>query len=439
LLTAELLQPGRKHHGRGELFEYDLYCSTLTVTRPNGTSLFIERLVAEPWRYPVRQVGVMGKFDVFANVIVVTPTWHAGRIFDQIAPCRDMRGECIAGASHLPNDAGLVYKVLGMETEPVKSRVRAFWDLVRREVVGVPATAARLWGVTGDLFHRVQELKTGLLAATARFGAYSAVIVPPGMSLALVPATPADGNASLQQQLDHVGVVASLAACDPAGGGAHIGAVHAQPDAPGHVGNVLLAQVVVGIGGAGLGAVAERVDGGGKRADVDVDDARVCIQHLPGVAHGPPLKTSAASGAWMLVLLQAPRSYPTYCADNQRGGAGSRTYRAEHRRSPDSGWSDCRVAQAQLRDGILPQGACGSTGKLICRMRRGEVRWRATGAVRSQLRPQGKYWAGRTGLRMRMSWPGRTGLRMRMSLTGRTRRTTGDVLGGPDLGNSATG
>jgi urease accessory protein len=37
LLTAELVQPGRKHHGGGELFEYDLYSSTLTASRLDGT------------------------------------------------------------------------------------------------------------------------------------------------------------------------------------------------------------------------------------------------------------------------------------------------------------------------------------------------------------------------------------------------------------------
>ena len=52
----------------------------------------------------------------------------------------------MAGASHLPNDAGLVYKVLGMETEPVKAKVRAFWELVREEVAGAPAPASRPWG-----------------------------------------------------------------------------------------------------------------------------------------------------------------------------------------------------------------------------------------------------------------------------------------------------
>ena len=72
---------------------------------------------------------MMGQFDVFANII----------------PGIDDAG-CMAGASRLPNDAGLVYKVLGTETQPVKAEVLAFWDLVRREVVGVPAPAPRPWG-----------------------------------------------------------------------------------------------------------------------------------------------------------------------------------------------------------------------------------------------------------------------------------------------------
>jgi urease accessory protein len=146
LLSAELLQPGRKHHGSGELFEFDLYSSTLTASRPDGTPLFTEKLVAEPWRHPVRQTGVMGKFDVFANVTLITPRRHADQIFDQIVPGADTSTDCVAGASRLPNEAGLVYKVLGMETEPVKAKVRAFWDLVRQQVLGAPIPTARPWG-----------------------------------------------------------------------------------------------------------------------------------------------------------------------------------------------------------------------------------------------------------------------------------------------------
>jgi urease accessory protein len=146
LLSAEILLPGRKHHGLGEVFEYDLYSSTVTATRPAGTPLFTEKLVAEPWRHPVRQAGVMGKFDVMANVTLVTPRQHAERIFERVVPGVD--AECMAGASRLPNDAGLAYKVIGTETEPVRSRVRAFWDLVRQEVAGARIPPPRLWGLS---------------------------------------------------------------------------------------------------------------------------------------------------------------------------------------------------------------------------------------------------------------------------------------------------
>jgi urease accessory protein len=146
LLSAELLQPGRKYHGAGELFEFDLYSSTLTASRPDGTALFTEKLVAEPWRDPVRRAGVMGKFDVFANVTLITPRLSADPIFEQLTPGTDASTGCVAGASRLPNDAGLVYKVLGMETEPVKEKVREFWNLVRQQVLGARVPSARPWG-----------------------------------------------------------------------------------------------------------------------------------------------------------------------------------------------------------------------------------------------------------------------------------------------------
>lgn len=144
LLSAEILLPGRKYHGdRGELFEYDLYSSAVTAARPDGRPLFSEKLTAEPWRHPARRAGVMGKFDVFANVTLMTPRHHADRIFEQIVPGAD--ADCMAGACRLPHDAGLSYKVIGTQTEPVKSKVRAFWELVRREVAGTAIPAARLW------------------------------------------------------------------------------------------------------------------------------------------------------------------------------------------------------------------------------------------------------------------------------------------------------
>ncbi|MFF7190410.1 urease accessory protein UreD [Streptomyces sp. NPDC008222] len=146
LVFAEVLQSGRAHHGRGEMFEFDLYSSTVTASRPDGTPLFTEKLIAEPGRQPVRQAGVMGPFNVLANVIVLTPPSHTQAIYEQVVPGADPDAGCMSGASLLPNEAGLAYKVIGMEIEPVKVKVRDFWALVRHEVTGASTATARPWG-----------------------------------------------------------------------------------------------------------------------------------------------------------------------------------------------------------------------------------------------------------------------------------------------------
>jgi urease accessory protein len=145
VLMAEVLAPGRKHHGNGELFEYDLYSSALTIARPDYQALCAERLVSEPRRYPVRQVGVLGEFDVLASVTLAAPPRVADAVLDHVDATIDASAGCMAGASRLPNDAGLVYKVLGKETEPVTAKVREFWGLVRHEALGAAIPGPRPW------------------------------------------------------------------------------------------------------------------------------------------------------------------------------------------------------------------------------------------------------------------------------------------------------
>lgn len=146
LLTAELIAPGRKYHGSGELFEYDLFSSALTLQRPDGSALCADKLVSEPWRDPVRRAGVMGGFDVLANVTLAAPHELAEAVLQHVGAEIDIGAECMAGASRLPNDAGLIYRVLGNETEPVRAKVREFWRHVRREALGVPIPEQPTWG-----------------------------------------------------------------------------------------------------------------------------------------------------------------------------------------------------------------------------------------------------------------------------------------------------
>ena len=145
ILFSEIIQPGRTHHRPDECFGATVMSISTSGERPSGRSLFIEKLVIEPRRHPMRQTGVMDSFDVFGNVFVCTPKEKADRIFDRVGADVDPIGGMAFGACRLPNDAGLIYKVLGRETSQVKAKVREFWGIVREEVIGVGLPPPFLW------------------------------------------------------------------------------------------------------------------------------------------------------------------------------------------------------------------------------------------------------------------------------------------------------
>lgn len=144
LLFSETVMSGRKYHGAGEFFDYDLYSALVKARRPDGTRLFTEKLVVEPKKFPVRIAGVMGDYDVFANVILLTPPEHVEAVYQQ-TPSGHFE-DVYAGVSRLPNEAGLIYKVIGRETAPVHAKVREFWKTVRATVRGVSLGEPPLWG-----------------------------------------------------------------------------------------------------------------------------------------------------------------------------------------------------------------------------------------------------------------------------------------------------
>jgi urease accessory protein len=145
LLYAEIVQPGRKHHHPDECFGATLLSLGLAAERPDGKTLFTEKLVIDPARRPVRQTGVMGAFDVFGNVVLLTPKECAERVHARIGADVDAANGVAYGACQLPNDAGLVFKVLGRETAQVKAKVREFWGVAREEITGTALPPAFFW------------------------------------------------------------------------------------------------------------------------------------------------------------------------------------------------------------------------------------------------------------------------------------------------------
>lgn len=83
----------------------------------------------------------MGGYDIFANVIILTPEEHAERIYSLTSPFID-REHRLAAGSHR---CGLIYKVLGCDTGQVKRLLRRFCSTVRTEVKGKPLPEEFPW------------------------------------------------------------------------------------------------------------------------------------------------------------------------------------------------------------------------------------------------------------------------------------------------------
>lgn len=138
LFYSEVFMSGRKHNDRGERFEYDILSVCCHGERPDGEQLFREKFIIRPELCSPSTLGAMNGYDVFANVIVLTPPQHADNIYENTPAFIDRERGLAAGITRLPNDCGLLYKVLGEETGPVKQLIRRFCSDVRQEVKGKP-------------------------------------------------------------------------------------------------------------------------------------------------------------------------------------------------------------------------------------------------------------------------------------------------------------
>ena len=145
LFYSEIYTGGRKYYKDGELFVYDLLSVCTRAQRPDGTPLFREKMVVEPKEKSVRNIGIMHHYDVFANVIVLTPEKEASQIYEKTRAYIDREKDLAVGIIYLPNQCGLIFKVLGMETQPVKRLVREFGSIVRMQIKGKPLPEEFIW------------------------------------------------------------------------------------------------------------------------------------------------------------------------------------------------------------------------------------------------------------------------------------------------------
>lgn len=141
LVMAEIYLAGRKYYG--EVFQFEELLTLTRALRPSGELLYSEWMIVSPRSQPPQEVGLMGGFEIWASVVVLTPKAFADKIYDK-AEARSLPN-LMVGVNRLPNECGLQFKVLGRSSGEVKAAIREICSSVRLAVKGRPLPEEFRW------------------------------------------------------------------------------------------------------------------------------------------------------------------------------------------------------------------------------------------------------------------------------------------------------
>ncbi len=113
-----------------------------------GRLLFADATHMAPDETDPTAPGVLGEYPVQGAAFVVAPDEDAGALADRLHEATtdgtaDEEAPAEAGASALPNGAGVAVRALGDTAEAVADRLHAARDVARRELIGAPAPRRR--------------------------------------------------------------------------------------------------------------------------------------------------------------------------------------------------------------------------------------------------------------------------------------------------------
>lgn len=145
LFYSEIFTAGRKYFRNGEIFEYDILSVCTEAKRPDGTPLMRDKFIIRPGSCDPRTLAILGDADIFADVLILTPRENASRLCKPIFPYIDSETKTAVGVSFLPDHCGLICRVLGTDTQRVKTIVRNLCSTVRETVKNRPLPAEFPW------------------------------------------------------------------------------------------------------------------------------------------------------------------------------------------------------------------------------------------------------------------------------------------------------
>jgi urease accessory protein len=141
LVYSEILTPGRV--AMGESFEYDI-CYLRTHCRNQDEEIrFLENTKIEPKKQNLKNFGVLGEYSIVGTVYIFTRKEEIIELENIINQNFRKTDEISVGTSILPDDSGIIIRILGTKTDSIFDVIFKILEISRKKILGASFSKTR--------------------------------------------------------------------------------------------------------------------------------------------------------------------------------------------------------------------------------------------------------------------------------------------------------
>ena len=141
LIYSEVLTPGRI--AMNESFDYDICYLRTYCKNQNNKFRCLENMKIEPKKCNMKIKGVLGKYNIVGTVYVLTKKSKLQKLEEMINEKIEKSEVITFGTSILPNESGIIIKILGNNTEDIFEKIYDVLKITRKEILGAEFTKLR--------------------------------------------------------------------------------------------------------------------------------------------------------------------------------------------------------------------------------------------------------------------------------------------------------
>lgn len=141
LIYSETIVPGRM--AMGESFDYDV-CYLKTIAKSHSGSLkLVDTALLEPKKNQLKRFGILEEFNMLSNMYLLVPSKYVSILNEKINEDIIKYDKVVARCSVLPNDSGIVVRILGNMIDNIKEVIHHILKICRKEILGAGFSGIR--------------------------------------------------------------------------------------------------------------------------------------------------------------------------------------------------------------------------------------------------------------------------------------------------------